>query len=606
MLTFRPRHALLIPVLLLNLFSVLPAFSSDTADAAHEWWISSGKDVLVLVDPGPQYRARVEVGPTLMAVVRSPEGRLVAVASAGDTSTNATWSLQLELWPKAGGAKSQVTLVSGSDYTPVARLEVAFLPRDLAFSSDGQRLLVVSLGQMSKNKQKQILPQITLLDVPNAKVLSQAPLTSSPIAIWRPAGSDLVLVPCAGFKPGTPVPPELAVVNLTTGAIEKIALPSAPVAWHDMGSSDRRYLELENHVLVVGADGKLGGEPLTAGSELLLFGPAGEGKGRYFMAGKTGKQGQLALVEEGRVTKTAAIPPATAVLLDVKNSRLFVCASKKGVVLNAESLGDAAELPLPGAFHEVMLDPAQKRLFVNAMGDHVMVVDVETRQQVGQFTSGRGSVKFLQELGAAAAQGLSRMQYQLTGVPGMGMMATAPTAVQSMAFSPSGNFIYVFNSATSDITVVDTKTFISSTRKVPTGMMIGQALWRTPGGGRLISVGYDKLLVFDTEKGELLTEQQFPKARLQYEPSFGRIVVKSREATEIYDAAPLNKLKSLPPLGNLTFYPEGKRLFAIGDKGLSIFDYDLNLVQEVAGVKVIGKVERIPMPTVPAAAKPLP
>lgn len=588
---------------LLAFFVIFPAVyaaAEEPAPPLHEWWIASGREAIVLVDPGPKLRARVEVGPALSAVVRSPDGATLAVGSSGDMTTNVTWSLQSELWPKAGGAKSQVTLVNSADYKVLGKLEVPFRPDQLAFTSDQARLVVVSAGQMSKNKQKQVAPQVTLVDVRTLKIISQTTLTSAPIDIWQPAGSARVLIPCQGFKPGTPVPAELAVLNTTTGAVEKIALPSAVKRWHEMDAPDRRYLELENHVVVVTADGKLAGDPLAVGAELLLFGPAGEGKSRYYMAGKTAKQGQLALLEGGSITKSVSVPPAEAVVLDAANSRLFVCAKKQGMMLDSRSLEKPVAIPLPGGFHEVMLDPDKKRLYVNATGDHVSVLDIESAKQIASFTSGRGSVKFMQELAAASAQMLSQIQYQMTGVPGTGWNAQAPTAVQSMAFSPSGNFVYVFNSATSDITVVETKTF-TSTKKVPTGYLQGSSLWRTPSGDRLVSVAMNKLVVFDTEKGEVITEQQFPKSTLDYDPTLGLLLVSTREATDVYETAPLKKIKSLPPLKKVQFQPDARRFFALTDKGLSLFDYDLNLAQELEGVTAIPAVRRIPLAPPPVA-----
>ena len=489
-----------------------------------------------------------------------------------------------------------------ADYTIAARHEVPFRPQFLAFTADNARIVAVSLGQMSRNKKKQITPMVSLLEVATGRSVAQVPLTSAPLEPWTVG--DRMFIPCGGFQMGTPVAPEMAVLNMSSGAVEKIPLPSAPVRWHDAATQDFRYLELENHVAVVGADGKLSGDLLTAGDELLLFVPTGEAS-RYFMAGKTKKQGQLSLVEDGRVVRTASIPVAEGAALDGRTGRLIVCSSKECVVVDTRTLAEIAKLPPPGTFREIMLDPSQARLYVNKIDDAVVVVDLESKRQVGRFTSGREGKKMLLALAAVTAQTLSQAQYQLTGVPGIGSTATVPLAVQNMAFSPSGNFVYVFNDVTADVTVVETKTFTNPLKVAtgPVGVFGPRPLWLAPNGERLFSIGLNKMLVFDMEKGALLAEAQFPKATVRYEPNFGLLLVVAKEGLDVYQPAPLKKLKSFPPATEVLFQPDGRIFFAVGERGVSVVDYDLNVVEQIDGLKKPDLIRGFPLTRVEGGPK---
>lgn len=567
--------------------------------SVQEWWVIAGKDAYVLSEPGPTYRNKFEVGENANLFVTSPDNSLLAIGSHGATTPNFTWGGRYELWPKPG-SHSSITLIKNTSLELIGQFTVPFRPGFLAFSTDQKTIVAVSIGQVSKNKEKHIAPQIFLMDVSSGKIHNPVELASEPTDFWYVPEKDRMMVPCEGFAKRADAPPELIVFDTVSGSVEKMKLPSAPSKWHEAGVDDLRYLELETGVAVVNTDGKLAGEVIQAGTQKLFFMRAPKGN-QFFLAGKTQKQGKLALLEGGRVSKSVDVPIIEAVLFDGSLSRMILCAKKQGVILNPQTLAELDKIPLPNSFREVRLAPGEKRLYINQYGDQVVVVDLEKKQEVARFTSGRGSIKFLQEMAAASANALGQINYALTGIPSQ--YVQVPQAVQTMAFSPSGNFVYVFNSQTNDITVVETVNH-TSPRKVPTGPVSGRDfLWQLPGGTHLISVGFNKLLSFDTEKGEVVTEQQFPnKSKLQYEPSLGLLFVHGETGIEVHRPAPFEKVKSLDAATKLLLVPEAQRFFVFTPKGAGLYDYDMKLQKELEGIPEGTRVYFVPQKGAPVSA----
>lgn len=241
------------------------------------------------------------------------------------------------------------------------------------------------------------------------------------------------------------------------------------------------------------------------------------------------------------------------------------------------------------------------------------VIDLETKQVAARFVTGRGGIKFLKELGAASVNALGQMQYAISGIPGS--YVTIPNAVQSLAFAPSGKFVYVFNDQTRDITVVETKGH-TSVRKTPTGAgSWGGSLFISPDNRHLVSSGLSKLLVFDLETGEAVTDHEFKGAIPHYVPSLGLVFLRSAMGAEIYRPAPMEKVKDLGPEaalpnekqlpaapGRLSFVnptviePQTRRFFLFTSKGTSVYDYDLKLLRQIEGLFGVERVLLAPAP----------
>lgn len=555
------------------------AAGAQEAQAAREYWLLAGSAAVVTTEPGFATRGRVDVGVNAGSFASDPHHDIVAIASTGAIKKKGLFG-GLEDWPEPG-SKSTVTLIRRGSLEVVARTEVAFRPQILGFSQDGRVLVVLSQGQVHKDPKRHLAPHVFALDAESGKVTQDSVLESEPRDHWFLPESGRALLALAGHEKRPDAPPELVVFDAATGALSRTKLPGSPLAFRRTGVETQRYLELENAVVVVDSSGRLMGEPIRAGDEKLFLLDAPEG-GRALLAGKTKKAGKLVVLEAGAVTNSLDVPPLEDVLFDGKGGRIFLCASKQALVVAASDLASLRSLTLPDRFRDVHLNPAGDRLYVNEVGDSVSVVDVESGRQLAHFASGRGGKKLLLAAAAGLASALSPYRYGLTmRMPYQNV--DVPTAVQSLAFSPSGRFVYVHNSTTADITVVETEGH-TSVLKVGTGATAaGPFLWTLPGARQLLSVGASKLMAFDTDKGALHYEREFPKSWLSYLPELGLVQVRSKLGLELWRPWPLEKAASLgPPDAKVLVLQGGRRVFVYGEQATQVLDGELNRLGEVA------------------------
>lgn len=581
---------------------------------AHDWWLKVGDQAFVVTESEATYRAKLEVGKNAGRLAISPAGDLLAIASDGAVQTHTTFTGTLEHWPEAG-SHSSITLIRKPDYKLAGQYTVPFRPHFIEFTNDGKKLVIVSLGQVSNDAKKHISPQISLLEVSSGNLQSQVELASEPVDFWYLPSANRLIVPCRGMKKRLGAPPELVIYDTTTGAWQKTPLSSSPFGWNETARDDLRYLLLEDAVVVVNSLGNATG-PAEAKMETVFF-VAGPEEKQFFWGGKSKDQGRLIIFEDGQVLKNIETPAPQTISFDAKSSRVILCAKGQGIILDAHTFAELARIPLPDQIMEAQLDPAGKYLYVNEPSGHVSVMDLDTKQSIIRFASGRGGVKFVQSVAIPALMmASSAITYRITGTPGTFPFANFPLGVQSLAFSPSGNFLYVFNTQTNDVTVVETRGH-TILRKVALGPGLRNAqeaadlgeysAWRTPDGRYLISSQGNKVLVLETEKGEILTDQKFNAVKLRYVPSLDMVFVQRASGTDVYRAAPFELIKDLQPSEKLAFRPkhvklserapgkfvppeelvfkpEARRFFLFSPKGVSIYDYDLKLIGEIEGV----------------------
>ena len=457
---------------------------SQAPAAEKEFWFLSGSEAVISSDAPFKTRGRVEVGENAGPLVVSTDHHLVAIASTGAIKKKGVFGGP-EDWPEPG-SKSTVSLIRSGSLDTLARIDVAFRPNFMGFTKDGRTLIVISLGQVHKDPKRHLPPHVYGIDAETGKVRFNTELRSEPRDQWLAESSDRLLIALAGHDKRPDAPPELVVLDASTGALERTKLSSPPLSFRKTGLSDARYLELENALVVVDSSGRLQGDPIRAGEEKLFFLDAPEGS-RGFLAGKTKKEGKLLVLEGGKTTKALDVPPVKDIFFDGKGGRLFVCGSKQALVMDAIDLSVRATLTLPEDFRDIHLDPSGQRLYVNEVGDGVTVVDILSGRQAARFASGRGGKKLLLAMAAGLASALSPYRYGLT-VPMPREDIRVPTAVQALAFAPNGKFVYVHNSTTNDITVVETEGH-TSVVKVGTGAIATDPfLWSLP-GRRAIAFG---------------------------------------------------------------------------------------------------------------------
>ena len=603
--------------------------TSQPRSPGRVWWVEAGAQEFVLKEHVKQPLATFEVGENARFLAKSPDGSLVAIASDGRVKVHRTFGGVLEHWPE-GGSQSAVTLIKMPDYGVAGHYKVPFRPHFIAFGADGTRLVVVSLGQVSKNKHKQISPEITLLEIPGGKVLKQVELDSAPLEPWFIPQTHRLIVPCRGAANGEEAPPELVVLDTRQGSVHKVPLPSMPVAWHEGNTRDGRYLITRTGIVILTVAGDVVSKPVEAGEEITLFQPDPHA-GRCFLAGKTNDQGRLIVLKNGQVVKSLETIPAEDLIIDEKQSRLILYGDKQGAILDSQTFAEQGRLPLPDHVIQARMGPEGSRLYVVDQGYHINVIDLATRQQVARITAGRGGAKFLRNVLVPSVMTFATVgSLAATGTPGIypfiGSLPFAGRPVYCMAFSPKGHFVYVFNPRTNDITIVKSADN-SVVRKVAVGPTMPDwmreraiaegSLWQTADGRYLVSCQLDKVVVFDTEKGAVAGEKDYKGAKPRYEPGLGFIFVQEADGTEVLRLASLAFVKDLKPAGkfvfkpkhegifskgqgtfeppeDLVFKPRARRFFLFSPAGVRIFDYDLNPVGQVVGISNSGGVEVLP------------
>ena len=159
------------------------------------------------------------------------------------------------------------------------------------------------------------------------------------------------------------------------------------------------------------------------------------------------------------------------------------------------------------AVSELVISPDGTRGFaLYDQSSKLLVLDLSHHTLVASLATGRGGVKAAKLIGAWAATMASAYVGQsiatATGSPTYtyGIFSPAPTSA-TMALGPDGQFAYVLNTHTNDVTIVssDTGEVID---KIAGG---GQRLERM-GGGALVAVVGSSLLLIDTSSQKALPE----------------------------------------------------------------------------------------------------
>jgi len=565
--------------------------------APGSWWVMAGGRTVVL-DEAYNRRGAVEVGQHALDPVSSPDGRTIAVAAAGAYKPHRTFSGVWEYWPEPG-ASSSVTLVKADSLEVLARPTIRFMPSIVRFTTDGRRLVVVSDGQVSKNAEKQILPAVTFIDTGDGKVVKEIDLDSEPVRYrWHPDRGLLIAV-CAGFDKRAP---SLALIDTAGMSIKQIPLPGRPLGLWPGLKGELDYVNLENEVVPLGPDGVMLA-PISAGKEKLFVVPLPDLK-RLLLSGRSGKDGQLLVIEGGRGTKAIPGPAATNLVFSSDGTRVVVCGNKMARVMDVASLDEIGRFEIPGTILDVVLDPSDRFLYVHE-GDKVSVVSVADGKQVGRFSVGSGWRKFST---AMSSQGY---WVRLGGTVGdaTGSRSSKATAIDTMAFSPSGKHVFVFNSEAKDISIVDTTTF-TSVSKVGVGDVAQRDFfWRMPGGKHLLALNNNRAIVFDTEAAKVAADRKFDDSVVRIVPSMAMLLVRTAGGTTMYRASPFEAAFDFGPecaLGQQALHDNESGFVADSDtrrfvlssaKGVRLYDFDLKLLAEIQGLGLPTKLCFVETPT---------
>jgi len=492
------------------------------------------------------------------------------------------------IWAFKGPAKLFLIDVAEAHLSGPTTLE--YMPQTLVTTPDGQWAYLLFAGQEAKKKEPAKPSVLLRIETATATVAARHEFKTAPTSLLLAASGERVLVAWPGKSDNVAAnrrPGKVELLDATSlASVATLDLPgpAGGLFWNedrsrvyalDQGIDVKAAAKsLPAHLFVVDPlAGKLladlevgiGPSPLSWDNERKLF---------YLLTRprKTpGAGAALQIIEDDQVTHEIELPrPPLGLVVAPDRSHLYVLEEKGITILDGELGGILGTIPMartPTAL--LFLDPPT-RAYVHHAGTSVVTpVDLENRRPLGEIVTGRTSVKVGQFFAAVGVGVLGAANSQiLYGNPyAMPAVVTLPDP-QTVGFvGPDGTTVFLHNSQTNDLTIVET-----TANRVIT--MIGG------GNARLLPDG--------------------------------KTVLAQQAATlQMYDTA---AKRLLPPLelgiNGFTLCPDGRHVYnGVGfNKGMQRVDLQTRRIdpmhEEVAGTIVFAYPRPLPAPPIAATPEP--
>jgi DNA-binding beta-propeller fold protein YncE len=465
------------------------------------------------------------------ALVRTPDGATLLVLDQGPGKDKGEAGYQAT-------GRSSVTIVDAATLKVRTRIELGFgilggeIPTGL-LSPDGRRLVLVCPGYDAKTPAERLARELLVVDVEKGelpgRLAVEHPVTD--LSSDREVKTAFLFTPRRGKKENTRSA-RITLVDLAgpsvAADIELKGEPQPPVL-----SPDGRFLYFldagsphknpEKHVpgslQVVSLADRAVVATLDGGSAPRLL-TVDEKNGQVFFVndgaaaqGLEAAYGELRVIKEGALATTIQTAPNARFLrFSPAGDKLYVVAPQAVGIVMLPSLQshpmhlDRAKGAIlyddPGPAKELALSPDGKRAFVlYEKSSKLLVLDLDQEDSVAMVTTGRGGIKFMKALGAAAltaASYYSAQQQAGSGgvffydVYGIGR------AVTSVVVRPDSRFVYVLNTQSGDVTAV----------KADNGEVVekmaggGNGLRLFPGGKRMAVLADDLLKLIDLDANQ--------------------------------------------------------------------------------------------------------
>ena len=436
------------------------------------------KSTLTVIDAKTmRVSTQVELGWGLSGYQLSPDRKVMVAMCSGYTSQKPEETLPTEL-----------VTVNLADGKVLGRLALARQPLAYLLTKDGATALVLYAQRMEKRVQT-APTELEFINVAQQSVAGKITLDGAPdLPVLAPTGDYLYLI-----ERGQPSPkPDKNVA----GRIHVISLKGMK----------------EETILDAGTDprGVLADE--AAGQTLLLSSGAP-------IKGEKKVDGELRVIRGAALAKVLKVGYAPEFIrLSPDRKRLYVICWSEFAAIDYQSLSETGRLAHVGSISELAFAPDGKLGFaLHPASSKLSIFDLGAMRPVADVTTGRAGIKFAKNLGAAAltaasvagAYGQAYNMASTTGGYGYGyyhVFTVAPANTQ-IAVKPDGAFVYVLNSQTNDVTVVNTATS-TVVDKIAAG---GRRLQLFTGAGVLGVVGRNSLHRVDTGTQKGLPEIPFEK-----------------------------------------------------------------------------------------------
>lgn len=412
------------------------------------------------------------------AIVQIPGGRWLVVLDRGP-------GVLLEDGFKTK-RKSSATIVDAATLAVQARVElgwgVRFVP---LMSPQGDRISFVCVGYQSKKPEELLPRELVTMEIPSGRVAGRLVLPRPASAFFNtPDGKTAVILSESDKPHQTPaLPAELRLVDLATGSVTATLTPDGDprdpvlspdgkfVYLLDRGKpSGNPEKNVNGRLHVVSIDARkveatldAGSKPRglvldEAGQQLLLLSDEPPVKGAERAGELRVIRGPAVLppIKVGRNPQFLRAAPAAR--------RLFVLGESAITTLELPDFKALGTTPANGyGASELAISPDGKRgIMVWSDRDNVQVFDLEAGKSMDSLRTGRMSALILNAVVAVAdTESSKRAGQQEAARKGQSYYSYTEYTLKDpspfIAVHPNGNFAYVLNSRTRDLTIVDAR-----------------------------------------------------------------------------------------------------------------------------------------------------
>lgn len=436
--------------------------------------------------------------------------------------------------------KSTATIIDAKTMQAVEQADLGWGLSSYYLTPDEKVLITRTSGYQSQKPEETLPSELVATNVSSGQVLGRLTLQRPPSRCFLSKdGSTAVLLFAQQKQKGETVhPAELQFVNIgKLSVIGKITIDGAPEMAVMSPSGEYIYLmergqpsnnpakNVNGSIRVIAMNEMKVTAVLDAGSDPKdLFIDEAAGQVLQLSEGAPVK-GQKEVDGELRVIRGASIAsllPIAAgprfIRFSPDRKRIYAVCAKELSAIDYSSLHELGRIPVGGFVSELAFSPDGNRGFALFAGSsRLLLIDLQGLKPGDSVTTGRGGIKFAKNLAAVAATAASvtAASYQANAMAtangGFGMASyqifTVAPANTSISVRPDGAFVYVLNSETNDVTIVDTRNS-SVVDKIAAG---GQRLEPLNNGGVLAVVARNELHLIDTATQKALPDVHFDK-----------------------------------------------------------------------------------------------
>jgi DNA-binding beta-propeller fold protein YncE len=464
------------------------------------------------------------------AVLRTPHGSKILVLDQGPGKDKGEAGYQAT-------GKSSVTIVDAAALKVLSRMELGFgilggkTPTGL-LSPDGTRLVLLCPGYESKNPAENLVRELVLVEVEKGELGGRLAIERAVTHLQSdPEVKTAFLFSARRGKKEAAQPAELRIVDLQgprlLARIELKGDPQPPVMSPDGGflylleegsPSDKPEKNVPGSVQVVSVTSRALVATIDGGTRPREMTVDAKGKRVFFINDGAPAKGLQAAFGELRVLKGAELatkletaPGGRFLRFSPPGDKLYVVAPAAVTVVELPGLEahpmhlDRAKGAIlyddPGPAKELALSPDGKRAFVlYEKSSKLLVLDLDKEDTVAMVTTGRGGIKFMKALGAAALTAASYYSAQQDAARSGGGVFFYDVyrigmAVTSIVVRPDSRYVYVLNTQSGDVTVADS----ASGQVVDKLAGGGNGLRMFPGGKRVAVLASGTLKLIDAE-----------------------------------------------------------------------------------------------------------